>query len=119
MSTGKRRLCWGKQITLRAANRPLTCASIANLSHFTSLHCIRVAAFAGTFGPRTPWIPGIPAGIQDWNPENDPWELYNLKEDWSQANDLAAEMPEKLQELKRLFLVESARNNNLPIGGGL
>ena len=78
-----------------------------------------MAAFAGTFGPRTPWIPGIPAGIQDWNPENDPWELYNLKEDWSQANDLAAEMPEKLQELKSLFLVESARNNNLPIGGGL
>ncbi len=75
--------------------------------------------FAGTFGPRTPWTPGIPAGIQDWNPENDPWELYNLKEDWSQANDLAAKMPEKLQELKSLFLVESAKNNNLPIGGGL
>lgn len=75
--------------------------------------------FAGTFGPRTPWIPGTPAGIQNWNPENDQWELYNIKEDWSQANDLAAKMPEKLQELKSLFLVEAAKNNNLPIGGGL
>ena len=75
--------------------------------------------FAGTFGPREPWTPGAPAGIREWNPENDVWELYNLEEDWSQANDLAAEMPEKLSEMKSLFLVESARNDNLPIGGGL
>ena len=75
--------------------------------------------FAGTFGPRTPWLPGLPAGIQDWNPENDQWELYNIEEDWSQANDLAAQMPEKVQELKSMFLVESTKNKNLPIGGGL
>jgi arylsulfatase A-like enzyme len=75
--------------------------------------------FAGTFGPRTPWIPGMPKGITTWNPENDPWELYNLDEDWSQANDLAAKMPEKLAYLKNLFLVEAAKNKDLPIGGGL
>ena len=75
--------------------------------------------FAGTFGPREPWTPGAPPGIMEWNPENDVWELYNLEEDWSQANDLAAEMPEKVEAMKNLFLVESARNNNLPIGGGL
>jgi arylsulfatase len=75
--------------------------------------------FACTFGPRTPWVPGRPQGIESWNPENDVWELYNLDEDWTQANDLAARMPEKLQQLKSLFLVESAKNGNLPIGGGL
>lgn len=75
--------------------------------------------FACTFGPRVPWIPGKPAGIETWNPENDVWELYNLEEDWSQANDLAAKMPEKLAQMKSLFLVESAKNLNLPIGGGL
>ena len=75
--------------------------------------------FAGTFGPRTPWIPGMPKGIMTWNPENDPWELYNLDEDWSQANDLAAKMPEKLAYMKNLFLVEAAKNKDLPIGGGL
>ena len=75
--------------------------------------------FACTFGPRTPWIPGTPPGILTWNPENDVWELYNLDEDWSQANDLAAKMPEKLAEMKSLFLVESTKNLNLPIGGGL
>lgn len=31
--------------------------------------------FAGTFGPREPWTPGAPAGIMEWSPENDVWEL--------------------------------------------
>lgn len=75
--------------------------------------------FAGTFGPRTPWVPGIPPGIATWTPENDVWELYNLDEDWSQANDLAAAMPEKVEAMKQMFLVESVKNKNLPIGGGL
>ncbi|MEQ9407657.1 MAG: arylsulfatase [Fuerstiella sp.] len=75
--------------------------------------------FAGAFGPRTPWVPGSPPGIRDWSPEHDTWELYNLDEDWSQANDLAAQMPEKVDTMKDLFLVESAKNLNLPIGGGL
>jgi len=75
--------------------------------------------FAGAFGPRAPWVPGLPPGIKEWTPEKDKWELYNLDEDWSQANDLAAKMPEKLAQMKDLFLVESAKNLNLPIGGGL
>jgi arylsulfatase A-like enzyme len=75
--------------------------------------------FASTFGPRIPWVPGIPPGIATWNPDNDPWELYNIDEDWSQANDLAAKMPEKLAYMKNLFLVEATKNKDLPIGGGL
>jgi arylsulfatase len=49
----------------------------------------------------------------------DVWELYNLEEDWSQANDLAAKMPEKLARLKDPFLIEATKNKALPIGGGL
>ena len=75
--------------------------------------------FACAFGPREPWVPGLPKGIAEWSPEKDTWELYNLDEDWSQANDLAAKMPEKLAQMKDLFLLESAKNKNLPIGGGL
>ncbi|GJM29662.1 MAG: arylsulfatase [Cyclobacteriaceae bacterium] len=75
--------------------------------------------FASAFGIRTPWLPGLPAGAATWNPENDTWELYNIDEDWSQANDLAQKNPEKLAEMKNMFLVESAKNKNLPIGGGL
>ncbi|WP_245944081.1 arylsulfatase [Acuticoccus kandeliae] len=74
---------------------------------------------ASAFGPRAPWVPGIPEGILDWNPDEDQWELYDITKDWSQANDLAGAMPERLAELKRLFLIELTRNNGLPVGGGL
>jgi arylsulfatase len=47
------------------------------------------------------------------------WELYDLDHDWSQAHDVAAEHPEKLAELKELFAIEAAKNDALPIGGGL
>ncbi len=75
--------------------------------------------FASTFGLRNPWVPGLPKGAANWNPENDTWELYHIDKDWSQAKDLAASNPEKLAEMKNMFLVESAKNKNLPIGGGL
>jgi len=81
--------------------------------------------FAGAFGPRAPWVPGLPKGFFDakgqlvWSPDNDTWELYNLDEDWSQANDLAARMPEKLAQMKELFTIEFAKNQGFPVGGGL
>jgi hypothetical protein len=64
-------------------------------------------------------LPGLAAGIKQWTPDNDKWELYNLNEDWSQANDLAEKMPAKLADLKDLFLIEFTKNSGLPIGGGL
>ena len=74
---------------------------------------------ASAFGPRAPWVTALPPGIREWTPDKDTWELYNLGEDWSQANDLASKMPEKLAQMKELFLIEAAKNNALPIGGGL
>jgi arylsulfatase A-like enzyme len=74
---------------------------------------------ASAFGPRIPWLPGLPPGIREWSPDQDVWELYNLEEDWSQANNLADQYPEKLAQLKDIFLVEATRNSALPIGGGL
>jgi arylsulfatase A-like enzyme len=75
--------------------------------------------FASAPGPREPWVGGLPKGIKEWSPLTDKWELYNIDEDWSQANDLAASNPQKLEEMKLLFLLESTKNKNLPIGGGL
>ncbi len=43
------------------------------------------------------------------------WELYNIDQDFSQSEDLAALYPEKLAEMKNLFFVEAARNDALPI----
>ena len=46
---------------------------------------------------------------------DDTWELYDTNTDWSQAHDLAAEMPDKLEELKALFMEEARRYNVLPL----
>ncbi len=48
----------------------------------------------------------------------DPWELYDLRADFSQAQNLAKENPEKIAELKDLFWAEFARNNGLPLHAG-
>jgi arylsulfatase A-like enzyme len=74
---------------------------------------------ASAFGPRSPWVPGLPAGIHDWNPDDDTWELYHLDEDWTQSRDLAAQHPKKLAQLRELFAIEAAKNKVLPVGGGL
>jgi arylsulfatase A-like enzyme len=47
--------------------------------------------------------------------EADVWELYDTNEDWSQARDLAWDMPEKLVELKRLFDLEASKYNVFPL----
>lgn len=47
--------------------------------------------------------------------ENDAWELYNLKEDVSETNDLAAAMPEKLAELIDLWWHEAEEYGVLPL----
>jgi arylsulfatase len=60
----------------------------------------------------TPWLLGgekIPAF------DDDNWELYDTSKDWSQANNLATQMPEKLHELQRLWLIEAVRYNVLPL----
>ena len=60
----------------------------------------------------TPWIlmGRKPVALDD-----DLWELYDTNNDWTQANDLAKEMPEKLKELQRLWLIEATRYKVLPV----
>ncbi|NBB51171.1 sulfatase-like hydrolase/transferase [Rhizobium sp. CRIBSB] len=43
------------------------------------------------------------------------WELYNINEDFSQSTNVAAQYPEKLEELKTLFFAEAGRHNGLPV----
>ncbi|HEY6487400.1 MAG TPA: arylsulfatase [Candidatus Cybelea sp.] len=58
-----------------------------------------------------PWDPNR----GDWDPDKAPWELYNVEEDFSQAEDLAAQYPEKLRQLQDLWWVEAAKYNVLPL----
>jgi len=65
---------------------------------------------------KTPWIL-----IGEKTPafDDDVWELYDTSKDWSQANDLSKQMPEKLHELQRLWLIEATRYNVLPLDDNL
>jgi arylsulfatase A-like enzyme len=47
--------------------------------------------------------------------EQDVWELYDTNKDWTQAHDLAAEMPEKVAEMKRMFDLEASKYNVFPL----
>jgi hypothetical protein len=46
---------------------------------------------------------------------DDVWELYDTTKDWSQAHDLAQQMPDKVAELKRLFDLEASKYNVFPL----
>jgi arylsulfatase len=56
-----------------------------------------------------PYAPGV------WDPDAGPVELYYLPDDFTQAKDLAAQHPEKVQALKDLFWVEAERYKVLPL----
>jgi len=73
--------------------------------------CSRLNKAPWDFSPETlqRFAPGV------YDPENDVWELYYLPDDFSQANDLAAQHPEKVAELKELFWQEAERYRVLPL----
>ena len=56
-----------------------------------------------------------PAGWSHF--DADRWELFHIEADRSQCHDLAAEQPEKLEELKALWFSEAAKYNGLPLVG--
>ena len=61
---------------------------------------------------RTPWVMvggTVPAF------DDDVWELYDGASDFSQARNLAAENPEMLAKLQRLWLIEATKYNVLPL----
>jgi arylsulfatase A-like enzyme len=61
---------------------------------------------------KTPWLlvgETVPAF------DDDVWELYDTNTDWSQSKNLAKEMPDKLHQLQRLWIIEATRYNVLPL----
>ena len=66
---------------------------------------------AATTPPSPPWMLGATMPAMDtYN-----WELYNVAKDYSENNDLAAQMPDKLKELQALFLSEAAKYQVFPL----
>ncbi|MBP2646650.1 MAG: putative arylsulfatase [Gemmatimonadetes bacterium] len=68
---------------------------------------------AATTPPAPPWelgtgtLPDVTTGYR--------WELYNIADDYSENNDLAAANPAKLAEMQALFLSEAAKYNVFPL----
>jgi arylsulfatase A-like enzyme len=61
---------------------------------------------------RSPWLLGkieLPAF------DDDVWELYDGRTDYSQAHDLSKEHPDRLHELQRLWLIEATKYNVIPL----
>ena len=56
------------------------------------------------------WEPKVRADI-----EHDKWELYNMREDFGLANDLAKQHPEKVEEMKALFTQEAIKYGVFPL----
>lgn len=66
---------------------------------------------ASTTPMRLPWIATGP----DPKPEDFNWELYNISDDFSQSNDLAAQNPDKLKELQAVFDAEAKKYSVYPL----
>jgi arylsulfatase len=74
--------------------------------------------YACTTPPVPPWLMGT-AGLPKDVVNGYKWELYNLKKDYSQYNDLAAKMPDKLRDMKELFLMEATKYNVFPLDNSI
>lgn len=68
---------------------------------------------ASTKVMRPPWITVEPKE----SVLNYPWELYDLRNDWTQYEDVAAKYPDKLKELQALFWKEAEKYQVLPLDG--
>jgi arylsulfatase len=85
-----------------------------HLTQYFEMYCNRAIYndgwLAGTVHG-APWETGKPRGTL----ENDKWELYDTRTDFSLADDLAGKNPEKLKEMQELFMREAIKYNVLPL----
>jgi hypothetical protein len=71
------------------------------------------------------WIASAPPIVAPWDLSLAPlptdvmnsfkWQLYDLSEDWTQADDLAAKMPDKLRDMQQTFILEASKYNVFPL----
>jgi arylsulfatase A-like enzyme len=65
---------------------------------------------AATTPPLAPWAVGKTIDVDDYK-----WELYDIRKDFSQSENLASREPKKLRELQEQFWIEAAKYNVLPL----
>jgi arylsulfatase len=111
------------------AQRPIEGVSMAYTWDQANAPSRRTTQYFEMFGSRAiyheGWIASAPPTHAPWDismakPATDvmnsfPWQLYNLNEDWTQANDLAAKMPDKLRDMQQLFTMEATKYQVFPL----
>lgn len=104
------------------AQKPLDGVSFARALADSAADTGKATQFYTMLGTRGIWHEGwfantvhaaSPAGWSHF--DADRWELYHIESDRSQCRDLAAERPDKLEELKALWFTEAAKYNGLPL----
>jgi arylsulfatase len=83
-------------------------------TQYFELGCNRGLYHDGWMASSPSFVPWQPVR-EAYDPDKAPWELYNIDEDFSQANDLAEQNPGKLRELQDLWWVEAAKYSVLPL----
>ncbi|HRZ62717.1 MAG TPA: arylsulfatase [Rubrivivax sp.] len=71
------------------------------------------------------WIASAPPSSPPWDVSLKPpapdvinafkWQLYDLNRDWTQYEDLAAKMPDKLRDMQQLFILEASKYRVFPL----
>ena len=84
-------------------------------TQYFELGCNRGLYHDGWMASAPSFAPWEPVRDENWNPDKAVWELYKLDGDFSQANDLAKDNPDKLRELQDMWWVEAAKYNVLPL----
>jgi arylsulfatase A-like enzyme len=111
------------------AQKPIEGVSMAYTWDDANAPGRRVTQYFEMFGSRAiyhdGWIASAPPSHSPWDltldkPSPDvmnsfQWELYNLEEDWTQSNDLAATMPDKLRDMEQRWIMEAAKYNVFPL----
>ncbi|MDA8239340.1 MAG: arylsulfatase [Nitrospiraceae bacterium] len=100
------------------AQKPLEGVSMAYTFANAKAPTRKTAQYFEMFGSRAIWSQGWMATV--WHKkgddiDRDQWELYNLDEDFSQSNNLAAKHPDKLREMQDLWWTEAGKFGVLPI----
>lgn len=111
------------------AQRPIEGVSLAYSFDDAKAAGRRTTQYFEMFGSRAiyhdGWIASAPPTQSPWvltleKPPADvmnsfKWELYNIDEDWTQSNDLAAKMPEKLRDMQQRFILEAEKYRVFPL----
>ena len=104
------------------AQKPLDGVSFKAALDDPSADTGKETQFYAMLGTRGIWHKGwfantvhaaTPAGWSHF--DKDRWELYHIENDRSQCHDLAADNPDKLEEMKKLWFSEAGKYNGLPL----